>query len=77
MNSLNSSFPFLGGEKLGIEIDKNSSHEITGIASLAKTVGTIYDLPITIGQGKNELTITDEFLVVETERDKNGRRNHY
>ncbi|RGB32868.1 hypothetical protein C1646_762394 [Rhizophagus diaphanus] len=60
-------------EKLGIEIDKNSSHEITGIASLAKTVGTIYDLPITIGQGKNELTITDEFLVIETERDKNGK----
>ncbi|RGB23109.1 hypothetical protein C1646_677355 [Rhizophagus diaphanus] len=43
------------------------------IASLAKTVGTIYDLPITISQGKNELTITDEFLVVETERDKNGK----
>ncbi|PKC59069.1 hypothetical protein RhiirA1_469984 [Rhizophagus irregularis] len=59
--------------KLGIGIDKNSSHEITRIASLAKTVGAIYDLPITIGQGKNELTISDEFLVFETERDKNRK----
>lgn len=60
-------------EKLGIEIDKNSFHKITGIASLAKTVGTIYDLLITIGQGKGELTINNKFLVVEMEKDKNGK----
>ena len=57
---------------LGLKIDKNTSHEISGIASLAKTIGTIFNLPITIGTGKNELSITDDFLVVETEMDKNG-----
>ncbi|RGB21997.1 hypothetical protein C1646_776856, partial [Rhizophagus diaphanus] len=60
-------------ENLGIEIDKNSSHEIISIASLAKTRGMIHDLPITIGHGGSKITIRDGFLVVETEKDKNGK----
>ncbi|GBB87093.1 hypothetical protein RclHR1_13550011 [Rhizophagus clarus] len=60
-------------ENLGIEIDKNSSYEITGIASLAKTKGMIHDLLITIGHGGSKITIRDDFLVVETEKDKNGK----
>ena len=33
----------------------------------------IHDLPITIGHGGSEITIRDDFLVVETEKDKNGK----
>jgi len=60
-------------KNLGIDIDRKESHEISGIASLAKTVGTIYSLPISIGYENNEIIINDDFLVVEAEKDKNGK----
>ncbi|RIA83843.1 hypothetical protein C1645_742766 [Glomus cerebriforme] len=58
---------------IGKAIDENTAQEITGVASSTRTIGTIYDVPISIGYGDNKLLINDDFLVVETEKDKNGK----
>jgi hypothetical protein len=58
--------------QLGLEIDTTNVPEISGVANLAKTVGTIYNLLITIGYGDNMITVTDEFAVVEPEKNKKG-----
>lgn len=59
-------------KSLGLEIDKNILLEIKGVASLAKAIGITHNVPITIGYGDSELTITDDFLVVEAGKDKKG-----
>ncbi|CAB4403304.1 unnamed protein product [Rhizophagus irregularis] len=45
----------------------------TGVAGSTKTLGTINEIPITIGEGINTVTISDEFSVIPTEKDRNGK----
>ncbi|CAG8453313.1 5868_t:CDS:2 [Paraglomus brasilianum] len=59
-------------EKTGHKIDKLNVPSITGIASKANVIGTVYDLPVTIGSGDDAITIYDNFSVVKAERNRNG-----
>jgi hypothetical protein len=56
--------------QLGFEIDKANVPKITGVASEARAIGSIYNLPITIGHGEDTTTISDEFAVVKDEKNK-------
>lgn len=58
---------------LGLRIDRKKVHRINGVASKSKSLGTIDNVPVTISNGKDELTATDEFSVVPTEKDDNGK----
>ena len=59
-------------EFLGIKIDRKKIHRLNGIASQSISIGTMDNVPITIGFEKNIATITDEFSVVPAEKDQNG-----
>lgn len=59
-------------ELLGIKINRKKIHRLNGVASQSTTIGTMDNVPITIGSGENTATITDEFSVVPAEKDKNG-----
>src|SRR5205823_3191335 len=44
-----------------------------GVASKSQSLGTIDDVPVAISDGKDSSIITDEFSVVPTEYDDNGK----
>ena len=56
-------------ELLGIKINRKKIHALNGVAI---SIGTMDNVPITIGSGENTATITDEFSVVPVEKDRNG-----
>ncbi|GBC14369.2 hypothetical protein GLOIN_2v1772633 [Rhizophagus irregularis DAOM 181602=DAOM 197198] len=56
---------------LGLKIDRKNIHALNGVAGSTKTLGTINEIPITIGEGTNTVTISDEFSVIPTEKDRN------
>jgi hypothetical protein len=58
---------------LGLKIDQNNVHSLNGVAGKTKTLGTVDAIPITIGEGENLATISDEFSVILTERNQNGK----
>jgi hypothetical protein len=58
---------------LNLKIDRKNVHALNGVAGSTKTLGTINEIPITIGEGENLITISDEFSVVPTEKDRNGK----
>ncbi|GBC40924.2 hypothetical protein GLOIN_2v1885507 [Rhizophagus irregularis DAOM 181602=DAOM 197198] len=58
---------------LGLKIDRKNIHALNGVAGSTKTLGTINEIPITIGEGTNTVTISDEFSVIPTEKDRNGK----
>ncbi|GET52580.1 hypothetical protein GLOIN_2v1885507 [Rhizophagus irregularis DAOM 181602=DAOM 197198] len=58
---------------LGLKIDQKNIHALNGVAGSTKTLGTINEIPITIGEGTNTVTISDEFSVIPTEKDRNGK----
>ncbi|GBC25916.2 hypothetical protein GLOIN_2v1772633 [Rhizophagus irregularis DAOM 181602=DAOM 197198] len=58
---------------LGLKIDRKNIHALNGVAGSTKTLGTINEIPITIGEGTNTVTISDEFSVIPTEKDQNGK----
>ncbi|GBC45481.2 hypothetical protein GLOIN_2v1885507 [Rhizophagus irregularis DAOM 181602=DAOM 197198] len=58
---------------LGLKIDRKNIHALNGVAGSTKTLGTINEIPITIGEGINTVTISDEFSVIPTEKDRNGK----
>ena len=57
-------------ELLGIEINRKKTHKLNGVASQSISIGTMDNVPITIGSGENTATITDEFSVVPAEKDR-------
>jgi len=57
-------------KRLGLEIDKRKIYKLKGYATYAQTIGTVSDIPITIGTGNNAVTQSDEFSVVKAEKDK-------
>src|ERR1044071_9233396 len=59
-------------EFLGIKIDRKKIHRLNGVASQSISIGTMDNVPITIGSGENTATIMDEFSVVPAEKDENG-----
>ncbi|GET64974.1 hypothetical protein GLOIN_2v1885507 [Rhizophagus irregularis DAOM 181602=DAOM 197198] len=58
---------------LGLKMDRKNVHAFNGVAGSTKTLGTINEIPITIGKGTNTVTISDEFSVIPTEKDQNGK----
>jgi hypothetical protein len=60
-------------KELGFKIDRKKIHRLNGVASKAQSLGSVDDVPVTIGDGENSLTATDDFSVVPTEYDNNGK----
>ena len=58
---------------LGLKIDRKKVHRLNGVASKSHSLGTINIIPVTIEDGENRDTIPDEFSVVPTEYDDNGK----
>ena len=58
---------------LGLKIDRKKVHRLNGVASKSHSLGTVDIVPVTIEDGKNRDTIPDEFSVVPTEYDDNGK----
>ena len=58
---------------LGLKIDRKKVHRLNGIASKLQSLGSVDDVPVTIGDEENSLTATDDFSVVPTEYDNNGK----
>jgi hypothetical protein len=59
-------------ELLGIKINRKKIHRLNGVASQSISIGTMDNVPITIGSGDNTASIIDEFSVVPAEIDRNG-----
>jgi hypothetical protein len=58
---------------LGLKIDRKKVHRLNGVASKAQSLGSVNNVPITIGDGEDSLIATDDFSVVPTEYDNNGK----
>ena len=58
---------------LGLKIDRKKVHRLNGVASKSQSLGTVNEVPITISNGEDNDTIPDEFSVVPTEYDDNGK----
>jgi hypothetical protein len=58
---------------LGLKIDRKNVHALNGVAGSTKTLGSINEIPISIGEGENLVTISDEFSVVPSEKDREGK----
>ncbi|CAG8761557.1 16754_t:CDS:1, partial [Racocetra fulgida] len=46
---------------------------LTGVVGKKYSIGSFSHIPVTIGIGNNTLTISDEFSVLPTEKDSNGK----
>jgi hypothetical protein len=55
------------------EINRKKIHRLNGVASKSQSLGTINNIPVTIEDGVDSLTISDEFSVVPTEYDDSGK----
>ena len=58
---------------LGLKIDKKKIHRLNGVASKSHSLGTVDSVPVTIEDGENSNAIPDEFSVVPTKYDDNGK----
>ncbi|GBB89737.1 hypothetical protein RclHR1_16510006 [Rhizophagus clarus] len=58
---------------LGLKLDRKKIHRLNGVTSKSHSLGMIDSVPVTIDDGKNSDTILDEFLVIPTEYDDNGK----
>ena len=58
---------------LGLNIDRKKVHRLNGVASKAQSLGSVDDVSITIGDDDNTITAIDDFSVVPTEYDDNGK----
>ncbi|RHZ85482.1 hypothetical protein Glove_65g137 [Diversispora epigaea] len=60
-------------EYLGIKIDKKNIHKLTGAVGDSQSIGTSYNVPITIGSGEDSITVYEkEISVIPTKKDRNG-----
>jgi len=59
-------------ERLNLVIDKNNINELTGAIYISgsKSIGTAYNVPITIGENNNIAIIETEFAVIDGEKNK-------
>jgi len=58
---------------LGIKIDKKNVHKLTGAVGDSQSIGTSYNVPITIGNGENSITVHENMSVIPTKKDRNGK----
>ncbi|RHZ58776.1 hypothetical protein Glove_368g55 [Diversispora epigaea] len=60
-------------EYLGIKIDKKNVHKLTGAVGDSQSIGTSYNVPITIDSGEDSITVSEkEISVIPTKKDRNG-----
>src|SRR5215216_6276218 len=59
-------------ELLGIKINRKKIHRLNGVASQSISIGTMDNVPVTIGSGENTASIIDDVSVVPAEKDRNG-----
>jgi len=58
---------------LGVKIDKTNKHKLTGAVGNSQSIGTSYNVPITIGTGEDSITIhEEESSIIPTKKDQNG-----
>ncbi|RHZ77139.1 hypothetical protein Glove_185g89 [Diversispora epigaea] len=57
-------------EHLGIKIDKKNVHKLTGAVGDSQSIGTSYNVPITIGNGENSITVYEDISVIPTKKDQ-------
>ncbi|CAG8704859.1 2399_t:CDS:2, partial [Ambispora leptoticha] len=56
-----------------LDTDRKKVYRLIGAVEEKQSIGTFSDIPITIDIGNNTLTISDEFSVLPTEKDSNGK----
>ncbi|RHZ80438.1 hypothetical protein Glove_136g17 [Diversispora epigaea] len=60
-------------EYLGIKINKKNVHKLTGAVGDSQSIGTSYNVPITIDSGEDSITVYEkEISVIPTKKDRNG-----
>jgi hypothetical protein len=59
-------------EHLEIKIDKKNVHKLTDAVENSQSIGTSYNVPITIGSGKDSITVYEDISVIPTKKDRNG-----
>src|SRR6185312_9720901 len=58
---------------LGEKIDKKNVHKLTGAVGDSQSIGTSYNIPITIGTEEDSITVSEkEISVIPTKKDRNG-----
>ena len=57
----------------GLKMDRKKTYRLSGAVGEKQSIGTFHDIPITIGIGNDTLNISDEFSVLPTEKDHNGK----
>jgi len=59
---------------LGEKIDRKNVHKLTGAVGESQSIGTSYNVPITIGTGEDSITVyEDEISAIPTRKDRNGK----
>ncbi|CAG8823933.1 10665_t:CDS:1, partial [Dentiscutata erythropus] len=56
----------------GLKLDRKKIYRLTGAVGEKQSIGSFFDIPVTIGIENDTLTISDEFLVLPTEKNNNG-----
>ncbi|RHZ84713.1 hypothetical protein Glove_78g207 [Diversispora epigaea] len=60
-------------EYLGIKIDTKNVHKLTGAVGDSQSIGTSYNIPISIDSGNDSITVYEkEISVIPTKKDRNG-----
>ncbi|CAG8618479.1 6573_t:CDS:2 [Ambispora gerdemannii] len=59
-------------EYLEIKIDKKNVHKLTGAVGDSQSIGTSYNVSITIGSGEDSITVYEDISVISTKKDRNG-----
>ncbi|CAJ0904710.1 15738_t:CDS:2 [Entrophospora sp. SA101] len=57
----------------GLKMDRKKTYRLSGAVGEKQSIGTFHDIPITIGIGNDTVNISDEFSVLPTEKDHNGK----
>ncbi|RHZ63692.1 hypothetical protein Glove_328g70 [Diversispora epigaea] len=60
-------------EYLGIKIDTKNVHKLTGAVGDSQSIGTSYNIPISIDSRNDSITVSEkEISVIPTKKDRNG-----
>jgi len=58
---------------LGKKIDKKNACKLTGAIGVSQSIGTSYNIPITIGSGDDSITVLEEEVsIIPAKKDRNG-----
>ncbi|CAG8598193.1 2259_t:CDS:2 [Paraglomus occultum] len=58
---------------LGEKIDQKNVHKLTGAVGDSQSIGTSYNIPITIGTEEDSITVSEkEISVIPTKKDRDG-----